>query len=276
MLGSHVVRQMSQRGIDVFSTTRRANSGSSTFQFDLDTQSISDLIDSVGPIDYVVNAIGFIKSHIRADHPESEYSAIKVNSLFPRELARVAEQNHLKVIQIETDCVYSGADGNYSESASHDALDVYGKSKSLGEVDSPAVMHIRCSIIGREVDRSTSLVEWVLGQALGAHIDGYANHRWNGVTADVFSKLCAGIVSTDSFSARSHHLVPDDSVTKLELVSEIARAGGRADIFVKPVEAETPIDRTLSTNFDVQNRELWSVAGFDSPPTIREMVEHLP
>lgn len=157
--------------------------------------------------------------------PESEVSAIRVNSLFPHELARGAERRGLKVIQIETDCVYSSAQGSYLESAPHDALDVYGKTKSLGEVTSPAVMHVRCSIIGREVGRSTSLVEWVLGQERNANINGYWNHKWNGVTADVFSMICAGIITKGAFRAGLQHLIPANAVTKLEFVSEIAQVG---------------------------------------------------
>ena len=40
----------------------------------------------------------------------------------------------LKVIQIATDCVFDGLKGNYTEDDKHNAIDVYGKTKSLGEV----------------------------------------------------------------------------------------------------------------------------------------------
>ena len=69
---------------------------------------------------------------------------------------------NVKIYQIATDCVFSGTVGNYNEMAKHDALDVYGKTKSLGEVNIKNFFNIRVSIIGKELDTKNSLVEWFL------------------------------------------------------------------------------------------------------------------
>jgi len=95
-----------------------------------------------------------------------------------------------KVLQIATDCVYSGKTGNYDEAAKHDALDVYGKTKSLGEVNARHVLNIRCSIIGPELKGRLSLLEWFLSQPTGARVNGYAHHQWNGITTLQFAELC--------------------------------------------------------------------------------------
>ena len=94
------------------------------------------------------HAIGVIKPYIRDDDAAAVERALRVNGLFPHILARAAERSGCRVLQIATDCVYAGTIGNYREAAPHDALDVYGKTKSLGEVNSAAVHHLRCSIIG--------------------------------------------------------------------------------------------------------------------------------
>ena len=39
-----------------------------------------------------------------------------------------------KIFQIATDCVFSGKIGGYNELSNHDDLDIYGVSKSMGEV----------------------------------------------------------------------------------------------------------------------------------------------
>jgi dTDP-4-dehydrorhamnose reductase len=44
-------------------------------------------------------------------------------------------KSNCKIFQIATDCVFSGSKGNYNEKNLHDAFDVYGKSKSLGEIN---------------------------------------------------------------------------------------------------------------------------------------------
>ena len=49
--------------------------------------------------------------------------------------------------------------GVYVETDLHDALDVYGKTKSLGECQEPNVYHLRCSIIGPEPKDFKFLIE---------------------------------------------------------------------------------------------------------------------
>lgn len=274
MLGSRVAPQLAGHGIEVTATSR-GSGASDTVTFDAAVDSVDELLDQLGPCDYIINAIGVIKSHIQDGISAHEMRALRINALFPHELALAAERTGARVLQIATDCVYSGAVGGYTESAAHDALDVYGKTKSLGEVVSPAVMHLRCSIIGREVERSTSLVEWVLGQDEGAVIKGYTNHKWNGVTTGVFGQLCAGIMLKDGFSAGVQHVVPADVLSKHELVTAIARVGGRRDIVITPFETPQAIDRTLNTASEAANRRLWGDAGFDEIPTVERMVEDL-
>ena len=40
----------------------------------------------------------------------------------------------IKIFQIATDCVYSGRLGKYNEKSEHDDTDIYGVTKSLGEI----------------------------------------------------------------------------------------------------------------------------------------------
>ncbi|MBA7639119.1 hypothetical protein ES703_46777 [subsurface metagenome] len=99
-------------------------------------------------IEYIINCIGITKPFSKDDDPEGVKRAIAINSEFPWKLAEYTKKNDIKVIQIGTDCVYSGKKGLYDESHAHDPLDVYGKSKSLGEVFDSSALIIRCSIIG--------------------------------------------------------------------------------------------------------------------------------
>ena len=69
-------------------------------------------------------------------------AAIKINTLFPYILSEIGERNSANIIHITTDCVWSGKEGNYNEDSPHDALDVYGKTKSLGEPGNCTVIRI--------------------------------------------------------------------------------------------------------------------------------------
>ena len=78
--------------------------------------------------DWIINAIGIIKPYIHDDQPDDIERAITGNSCYPHWLARSFEKS--RILQIATDCVYSGSKGNYIEGDKHDAIDVYGKTKS--------------------------------------------------------------------------------------------------------------------------------------------------
>lgn len=222
----------------------------------------------------VVNAIGVIKPYIRDDVEVERQRAIAVNALFPYRLAAIAEKADVRVIQIATDCVYSGSRGRYVESDPHDALDVYGKSKSLGEVPSD-VHHLRCSILGPERTAHVSLLDWFLQQRAGASVRGFTNHRWNGITTLHFARLCAPVVRGVELPTGIRHVLPSDAVTKADLLKEIALAFGRTDIQVEPVDADVAVDRTLATIDPESNRRLWEAAGYASPPSVSQMVHEL-
>lgn len=274
MLGSMVRKVLETEGISVVGTCKNP-SDSSNVKFDAETDTVEDLIASVRP-DYIVNAIGIIKPRINEQSMPSRMTAIRVNSVFPHNLVAACERHGSRLIQIATDCVYSGVQGLYGESALHDATDVYGKTKSLGEVQSSQALHLRASIIGPELGRSSSLWEWVRGQSHGASINGFTNHRWNGVTTYHFGRVCAGLIKNHSNLSGVHHLIPGDIVNKHQLVTAIALASGRSDITINPTEAKDTIDRTLKTERPEISLTLWKMAGFASPLGIEEMVRDTP
>lgn len=274
MLGSMVSHVLNQNGHTVLNTNR-SGAGASV-PFTVREDSIRTLLEGFSSVDYIVNAIGVIKPRINEADSVSRMNAININAVFPHELADAAEHFSIPVIQIATDCVYSGFVGAYSEDAPHDPTDIYGKTKSLGEVPSNQVLHLRASIIGPEVGRQTSLWEWVRNQPRGASINGFTNHFWNGVTTYHFGLICNGIISSSSEINGIQHLIPTGKVTKAELVRDIAKKSGRDDIVINDVEAADAVDRTLSTNNESLNKRLWSLAGFETAPTVETMVNTVP
>ena len=270
MLGSMVHRYLSQQpGYDLSVSTR--------YVLDAENTTVTLLSNLLRGHDYAINCIGVIKPRIDEQDSVSVKRAIQVNSLFPHLLAKAAEATNCKVIQIATDCVFSGREGGYTESSPHDATDVYGKTKSLGEVHSSNVHHLRCSIIGPEIKGHKSLLDWFLGQPVGSMLKGFTNHRWNGITTLAFAKICHGIMREGLELLSMQHVVPAGTVTKAELLQLFAVAYNRADVSAGPAEASTVVDRTLSTlatAFDWA--KLWEVAGYvDGPPYIHEMVREL-
>ena len=269
MLGSAVVEALQEKGHEVITASR-----STGIKFDavnLDTEKLLTAA-SLRKGDFVINCVGLTKSRIDEASMASRSLSIKLNIDFPNDLAKAAEKLGVKIIQVATDCVFSGLAGGYSEGSAHDPLDVYGKTKSLGETPSPNVMHLRCSLIGPEVGRSSLFFEWVRQQPINAQIDGYTNHLWNGLSSRAFGKVVSGIISEELFESGVQHLVPSDEVTKDELVRLELSALGRDDVQVTSTEGEHPIDRTLATDRTGFNTQLFLAAGYKKIPTIEEMV----
>lgn len=240
--------------------------------------SVEFLFDyKVNNYDYIINCIGVIKPRINENDQDSIYQAVEGNIGVPRDLFNsMAKCNspslarNTKVIQIATDCVYDGKKGSYIETDKHNPDDVYGKTKSIGEVKDSRFYNLRCSIIGPEFENKYSLLEWVLKQSDGSAINGFTNHDWNGVTTLEYAKVVKNIIENDVSLPNVQHLVPADKVTKFQLVSEIAHLWGK-NLVINPVEAKDKIDRTLSTNNAENVLKAWG----KNPPTIFEMLKEL-
>ena len=270
MLGSAVKRQITGSALAVVTASR-----TSGIRFDASELESAKLLEDagLGKGDWVINCVGLTKSRIDETSMKSRANAVRLNFDFPTDLATAAGNKEVKVIQVATDCVFSGKAGGYNEDSPHDAKDVYGKTKSLGEVPASNVMHLRCSLIGPEQGRNSLFFEWVRQQEQGASISGYTNHLWNGLTSDAFGKIVGALITNGLFGAGVQHLVPADTVTKDELVRLELKALGRKDVGVTSVEAPTAIDRTLTTDNAGLNTDLFMAAGFKELPTISEMVE---
>ena len=248
-------------------------SKNSCIKFDIATNSAEDFIGSISmPIDYIINCSGVIKHKIYEQDLASLDNARRINTDFPKELALSGIKKSIRIIQIATDCVYSGSDGPYDENSLHDALDVYGVTKSEGEYLSNNMMILRCSVIGREVNSHVEFMDWILGQSTGAKLNGFSNHLWNGITTLHFAKIVLGIISANSFRSGKHHVLPSDSASKFQMIDMVCKSFAREDIQIEKVSAETAIDRRLTTKYPEMNRDLWLNAGYDGPLSIEEMI----
>ncbi len=281
MLGSMVTKVLAED--DSLAVTGTVRSSASQLNinnvtwttFDAETATADQIAELIKDHQWVVNAIGIIKPYIHDDNPAETERAVRVNALFPHLLAKAAEQSDAKVIQIATDCAYSGAKGAYTENDTHDALDVYGKTKSLGEVPTPQMHHLRCSIIGPELKHKLSLLEWFLGQPQDATVNGYTNHQWNGVTTYHFGRICRGIITNDLEIPNKQHIIPGNALSKADLLKAFARSYQRDDLTIKPGEAQVVIDRTLQTNDPESNIKIWQAAGYNTPPTLEQMIQEM-
>lgn len=199
--------------------------------------------------DFIINCIGITADKIKYSDSASIIRALKINSIFPHLLAELAQQENSRVLQISTDGVFSGTAEFYYENSPHDCCDIYGKTKSLGEVYSDNFLNIRCSIVGPSPIEKRGLLEWFKSQPNGSTISGYTDHIWNGVTTLQFAELCQKIIETNKFDnlrkeSAVFHFAPNESVSKNELLNIFKDTLGK-DITVKPIVQGDPVVRRI-------------------------------
>ncbi len=259
MLGSMVFDYLSKnKNFNVYGTVRNAKYQKDRI-FLFDANGISQLEDEKIlnlNIEYVINCIGITKPFSKDDDPLGVVRAIRINADFPWELAKFAKNHNIKVIQIGTDCVFSGKKGPYNEKDKHDPLDVYGKSKSLGEVFDGTTLIIRGSIIGPELKKEvTFLLEWFLNQQEGGTISGWEHHLWNGMTTLQFAQICEKIIETYSFDrfmeiSYIHHFIPNNIVNKFELMNIFNETFDKKLEINRVNKPDEKVDRSLGSKFD--------------------------
>lgn len=239
MLGRYVFTYFKSKGYDVIGLTRKELD-----VIHLREEELRVKLFHLGlkKDDVIINCIGMIKQ--RKDIDDIDF--IYINSMFPLILANVSENEGYKLIHPTTDCVYDGLKGYYNEDDLHNATDVYGKTKSLGEPKNATV--IRTSIIGEEIGQSRSLVEWVKSNK-GKEIQGYLNHYWNGVTCLQFAKLCEIIINSNNYWKGVRHIY-SNTVTKYELVNIISSIY-ELNITINPYNTLIKCDRSLSSNYNL-------------------------
>jgi dTDP-4-dehydrorhamnose reductase len=131
-------------------------------------------------------------------------------------LGQLTKLAGIRLIQLSTDCVFSGRKGNYSEADMPDAEDLYGRSKLLGEVDSPGCLTIRTSIIGRELRDQLGLIEWFISRR-GESVEGYAKAIYTGFTTQVLSEIIDEVVTRYPFLDGVWHIA-SDPISKYDLL----------------------------------------------------------
>ncbi len=262
MLGSMVFDYLSRNpNFNVYGTVRKAKYLEEKVYF-FDANEITQLDEKQFielKINYMINCIGITKPFSKDDDPEGVKRAIRINADFPWRLSNYAKKHNIRIIQIGTDCVYSGKKGNYYEDDPHDPLDVYGKSKSLGEVFDRSMLIIRCSIIGPEFKREKSfLFEWFLNQPNQGIIGGFEHHIWNGITTLQFAQLCEQIISSNVYNqlvekSYIHHYTPNNTVNKYQLMNIFNKIFEKNLNINRVNDPEHKVDRSLKTKYSDLN-----------------------
>lgn len=232
MIGHAMFRILSQhKDLEVLGTVRSIHA-KRFFSVDLAKNLIGDVdvgnqdailrvVADLRP-DVVVNCIGVTK-HI--DSSKDPIVSIAMNALLPHRLVKICDAINARLIHISTDCIFSGSTGSYVEDSPSDAIDLYGKSKFLGEISGPGVLTLRTSTIGHELETSLGLLEWFLSQKSAC--TGFRRAIFSGLPSTVFAEVVKDHVISRPDLCGLYHLGAK-AIDKYELLCLIARIYGKS------------------------------------------------
>jgi dTDP-4-dehydrorhamnose reductase len=228
----------------------------------VDVSSLERMSDVLGDFrpDAVINCVGIVKQRPVA---RESIPSIEINALFPHRLSVLCKGVGARLVHLSTDCVFSGRKGNYQENDLSDAEDLYGKTKFLGEIHDSHCLTLRTSIIGRELVRKKSLLEWCLSQQ--GTVKGFRNAIYTGFTTLEMSRIIENTL-VNYPEASGLYQVSSEPISKYDLLLLFQKMFN-LNIQVVPDEVFC-CDRSLdSTRFRKEFRY--------TPPTWEAMIEEL-
>jgi len=252
MLGHMLFAQLSlQKNLDVYATVRTSRCLSQWFSQDLvkkiragvDADNFDTIIRAFASIrpDIVINCIGLIKQLPMASDP---LSAITINSLLPHRISMICRTAGARMIHVSTDCVFDGKKGNYTETDTMCADDLYGRSKFLGEVAYPPhCLTLRTSIIGHELKGKLGLIEWFLSQK--GKVNGFTHALYSGFPTIELARIITDYILPNPELTKVYH-VSSDPISKHDLLKLVARKYDKK-IEIKPYD-NFQQDRSLNSS----------------------------
>ncbi|MED3729458.1 SDR family oxidoreductase [Priestia filamentosa] len=245
-MAGHVITAyfMQKEHYEVLYTSRDPNDEAGIYLDVTNVKRVEEIIELTKP-DIIINCIGLLNEQANSN----PLLAFQVNSLLPHQLAKLAERHNGKLIQISTDCVFSGLEGDYTEDQIPDGTSVYAQSKRLGEIVNDKHLTIRTSIIGPELKKEgIGLFLWFMNQS--GKIKGYEKVLWNGVTTIELAKAIEKMIHHGVTGL--YHLGSSKKVSKYELLMLIQDVFQKNNVKIVRNQ-DIVLDRTIkSTRTDFE------------------------
>lgn len=196
-----------------------------------------------GSFDVVINAIGMLNQF--AENNKS--AAVFLNAYLPHYLADITKSSVTQIIHMSTDCVFSGAKGNYTEVDLKDGDTFYDRSKALGELVDNKNLTLRNSIIGPDIKKEgIGLLNWFLLQK--EEVKGFTKALWTGQTTLQLAKTMEAAAAQKATGLIN--MVPDSYISKYDLLLLFNKYFRGNELIIHPVDGICADKSLKRTNFD--------------------------
>ena len=256
VLGKNLSLFLLKKKIEVSYISRRKSIRSHKYLKDFSNfKKLKKLILEINPT-HIVNCLGI--THFNKDFRSKKKTTL-INTKLPKFLSKFSLKNKIYFLHISTDCVFSGKKTLYSENSKKDAKDLYGKTKSRGEVQNKYSGTIRTSFIGPETSTSKSLLNWFLKQKKS--VNGFTKAYFSGLTSLEISIIIFNHFLKKKYLYNKIINISGNRTSKYSLLKEISKTFKKR-ILIKRY-SKFQIDRSLNneifinkTNYKVKS---WSL-----------------
>jgi dTDP-4-dehydrorhamnose reductase len=182
--------------------------------------SISNCISEFEP-DMIINCAANVNVDFLENNSELAFS---INADGAKNVAITARKKGIRLVHISTDGVFDGQQGMYSENDLPKPINIYGKSKLLGEKFIQENMEnyiiLRTNFYGINQTK-VGLLNWIIEKlSKKQRIVGFDNIIFNPLDVSELSKLIIQIGQSNSTGIM--HLSSDDVISKYEFAKKVA------------------------------------------------------
>jgi dTDP-4-dehydrorhamnose reductase len=243
MLGRALIEELGRRGAQAHPVLHAEVDIADWF----DVSRVIGTLHNQDEVDVIFNAAGVLNTGV------DPIKMVQANALGPHVVATAAGFYGIPVIHVSTDCVFSGgwhpSRRAYSTKDFPDPIDLYGRTKLVGEASGDHVTNVRTSFVGPD----HGLWAWVMEQArAGALVEGWTEALWSGSTVWAVAE---GLVKLAELGALGGiiHLATEKPITKYEAIQRIAHHEG---VPLEVLESKRiVIDRTLYPTYRLESFE---------------------
>lgn len=213
-----------------------------------DQEKLKKAINDVKP-DAIINCTAIVNQAAEEDKAGAAY----LNAYLPHLLETLTAGTNTVVVHRSTDCIFSGAKGQYVLEDWPDAKSFYARTKAVGELNNDKDITIRVSLIGPAQDENDgSLLNWFLNQK--GEVKGYANAIWTGLTTLDYAKTIESLLYQKAHGV--FQAAPRSAISKFELISIFEKyfPGGRSIVRVE----NNRVDKSLVpywANYDIEIKD---------------------
>ncbi len=269
MLGANLALLAQNRGYEVLGWTSSRPLVSAPFATRAvdfcDQQALARAFEAAEP-DMLINCAA--QANVDAAEKQPEH-AFRVNSEAAGELALMARIANVPMIQISTDAVFDGIQGNYKETDSPNPLNTYAKSKLAGELSVaeayPGAAIARVVFYGWSLTGTRSLAEFFYnnlstGKPVNGFTDMFFSPLYVGHLAEalleMLQKRLSGI----------YHLYAPESLSKYDFGVRLAHEFGLNASLIHPISAlDSDLPTRRSLNLSMNTDKLQAALGKPLP-----------